>query len=173
MTGAVFFAGEKVELRTIEEEDYEKLRNWSNHYDVRRFIGITEPMNLKKETEFIENELENDDTIMLGICIDGELIGDIALEEKETGVAELGIMIDPEQHGKGYGTEASKLLIKHAFQQMRYHKIKTRVVDTNDKSSRVWEKLGFQQEGTLRKHTFLDGEYRDFQIYGLLESEWR
>ncbi len=172
MPGAIFLAGEKVKLRTIEEEDYEKLRDWVNHYDVRRFIGIREPMNLKQETEFVENELDSDDTIMLGICVDGELIGDIAIERKETGVGELGILIDPEHHGNGYGTEASKLLIKHAFQQVRYHKIKTRVVDTNDKSSRVWEKLGFQHEGTLRKHTFLDGEYRDFQVYGLLEEEW-
>ncbi len=172
MAGAVFLEGENVELRTIEEEDYEKLRDWVNHYDIRRFIGIREPMNLQQEEEFLENELDRDDKVMLGICVDGELIGDIALEEKEDGVGELGILINPEHHGNGYGTEASKLLIKHAFNQLRYHKIMTRVVETNEKSNRVWEKLGFKHEGTLRKHTFLDGVYQDFQIYGLLKEEW-
>lgn len=172
MPGSVFLAGENVELRTIEEDDYEKLRDWVNHYDVRRFIGISKPTNLKQETEFVENELEEENTILLGICLDGELIGDIALEEKENGVAELGIMIGPEYHGNGYGTEASRLVINHAFEQLRYHKIKTRVAESNEKSTRVWEKLGFQQEGTLREHFFLDGEYRDMKLYGLLEDEW-
>ena len=172
MPGSVFLAGENVELRTIEEEDYEKLRDWVNHYDVRRFIGIDQPTNLKQETEFVESELEKQSTTLVGICVDGELIGDIALEEKENGTAELGILIGPEYHGNGYGTEASRLLINHAFEQLRYHKIKTRVVESNQKSARVWEKLGFEQEGTLREHVFLDGEYRDMKLFGLIEDEW-
>lgn len=161
-----------MELRTIEEEDYERLRHFVNHYDVRRFIGIREPMNMKQEEEYIENQLDKDSTIILGICVDGELVGDIALEEKEPQVGEIGILVDPEHHGNGYGAEASELLIKHAFNQLNYHKIMTRVVDTNEKSARVWEKLGFQEEGNLRKHNFLDGEFRDFKIYGLLREEW-
>lgn len=96
-------------------------------------------MNLKQEEKFVENELDKEDAIILGICIDGELIGDIALKKKEPGVGEIGILVDPERHGKGYGTEASELLIKHAFNQLRYHKIMARVVEANKKSSRVWE----------------------------------
>lgn len=172
MPGAVFLEGDKVELRTVEEEDYEKLRNWVNNYNVRRFIGVREPMNMDQEEEFINNELENPDNILLGICVDGKLVGDIKIAEKEPGVAELGILVDPDKHGKGYGTEASRLIIEHAFEQMRYHKVVARVVDSNEKSSRVWEKLGFELEGTLREQVFMDGEYHDFLIFGLLENEF-
>lgn len=172
MPGAVFLEGDRVELRTIEEEDYEKLRNWVNNYDVRRFIGVRQPMNMNQEEEFLNNELEDSSKILLGICVDGELVGDIKIAEKEPGVAHLGLLVDPDRHGNGYGTEASKLIIEHAFEQMRYHKVVARVLDSNEKSSRVWEKLGFEHEATLREHVFMDGEYHDFLLYGLLEKEF-
>lgn len=169
MTGAVFLEGEQVELRTTEEEDLEDLRDIVNHYDVRRFLGYREPLNMEDE----ENWLENLEGIALTICVDGEAIGNIALEEKEPNVGEIGIMIDPEHHGNGYGTEATKLLMEHAFKQMNYHRVMARVVDINEKSRSLWEKLGYEKEGELREHAFVDGEFRDMEYYGLLRSEWK
>ena len=170
MAGAVFLEGEDVTLRTMEIEDAERFAEILNNRDVRRFLAVREPMNSDDEESFIENLGE--ENIHLSIYTENELIGNIVLKEKEEGVAEIGVMIDPDYHGNGYGTEASKLLINHGFEQMRYHRVYARVFASNEKSKSVWKKLGFQEEGLLREHIFMDGEFEDARIYGILEREW-
>jgi len=170
MTGAVFLEGEKVTLRTMEEEDAGIFTEIVNDSEVRKYLAIRKPMSKSDEEEFIDNLSE--DNIHLSIYAEDELIGNIVLKEKEEGVGELGIMIRPDHHGNGYGTEASKLLITHGFQQLRFHRIYARVYANNEKSKAVWEKLGFTEEGLMREHIFVDGEFVDAHIYGLLEHEW-
>ncbi|WEL19886.1 GNAT family N-acetyltransferase [Candidatus Nanohalococcus occultus] len=167
MPGAVFLEGESINLRTVEEEDLETLRDIVNQRDVRRFIGHREPLNLEDEQDWFENY----EGLVLTVCVDGEVVGNIALREKEPNVGEFGIMLDTEHHGNGYGTEAVELVIEHAFKQLNHHRVMARVVDTNEKSSRVWEKLGFTLEGAMREHVYMDGEFRDMKIYGLLREE--
>lgn len=169
MSGAVFLEGEQVELRTVEEEDLETLRDIVNNRDVRKFIGHREPLNLEDEKEWWE-EL---DGIVLTICVNGEVVGNIAIREKEPNVGELGIMLDPEHHSEGYGTEAAELAINHVFEQMNYHRVMARVAETNEKSSGLWEKFGFSLEGKMREHVYIDGEFQDMKLYGILESEWK
>lgn len=171
MPGAVFLTGENIELRTVEEEDAKTLRDIANHSDVRKFIGVRHPMNLEAEKDFLEDEQEESE-VMLSICIEGETIGDIKLTEIEPNVGEIGIMIDPKHHGDGYGTEASELLVKHAFEQLDFHKLYAWVFETNEKSARVWEKLGFEKEAELENHYLIDGEYKKAYIYSLLRREW-
>ncbi len=47
-----------------------------------------------------------------------------------------------------------------------------RVIESNEASQQVWEKLGFTQEGELREEIFRNGEYENAYIYGLLKEEW-
>lgn len=170
MPGAVFLEGDKVELRTLEEEDLEFLRDTINHPDVRKGVYYKTPFNLEEEREWFE---EGDEELVLAICVDGEITGNIALKDpgkKES--REFGIMIHPDFHGNGYGTEAVELLIDHAFRQMNVHKLTARAHETNGASQRIWEKLGFEREAVHREEVFQDGEYRDTYWYGLLREEW-
>ncbi len=172
MGGAVFLEGEEVELRTLEKDDAERLRDIANHPEVRKYIGVRAPLNLLREEKLIEEETENDEHLMFAIHTGGEIIGSISLKKIEPQVAELGIMIDPGHHGKGYGTEASRMLVEHAFKQLNHHKLYAWVFETNQKSARVWEKLGFRQEAELDSHFLMDGEFKKAYIYGLLKGEW-
>jgi len=47
-----------------------------------------------------------------------------------------------------------------------------RVLDPNEGSKRVLEKVGFEREGTLRDQVFVSGEHVDVGRYGLLADEW-
>jgi len=88
--------------------------------------------------------------------------------------AEIGILIGEKQHhGQGYGKEATSLLIDHAFNRLNLHKITTGMVLENFPSKKMFEALGFVQEGNLREQFFLNGRYCDSLRYGLLASEWR
>ncbi len=174
MTGAVFLEGEKIDLRTIEEEDIEFLRDNINKPVIRKNIGHRGPTNFQQEEDFFEEVVSSDEGTHLAISNkeNSDMIGIISLEPKSEGVAEIGIWIDPGHHSNGFGTEASELLINHGFNRERLHRIHARVLQTNEKSKSLWEKLGFTQEGTLREDYFDDGEFWDTEIYGLLEEEW-
>ena len=173
MHGDIFLENEKVELRTVEEEDIDFLTKNINDEKVRIFQGNSKPKNLEQQKEFFENVISNDESVSLLICQDGVSRGIISLfpkEDRET--AEIGLWIDPEHHGEGLGTEASKMMTQYGLQQLRYHKIFARADDRNEASKRVWEKIGFEQEGLFSEHKFVDGEYRDVAYFGITSDEF-
>ena len=176
MPGTVFLEGEKVNLRTVEEEDVEFLRDGVNHPDVRVHMGNRRPQNLENEEEFFEEQICDEETLNLLITKDSERVGIISLipegDDAEK-MAEIGIWLHPEHHGNGYGTEAAQLITEYGFNQLNYHRIYARAHADNEPSCRVWEKLGFEKEGEFRDHTFTQGEYKDVVYYGVLEGEWQ
>ena len=175
MPGAVFLRGEDVTLRTIEEDDIEFLRDAINLPEVRAGLTTAFPINAEQEREYFEEQVSNREDVNLAICHDGEIIGTIGLHDldQRAGNCELGIWLAPEYHGRGYGTEASDLLTDYAFRELRMHRVMARVLATNEASARIWEKLGFEEEGVHRDEAFTDGEYVDMRYFGVLADEWK
>ena len=166
-------------LRTIEEEDIEFLRDTINDPDVREGLTTVYPINAEQEREYFEERISNREDVNLAICTnpesgDGEIIGTIGLHDldQRAGNCEIGIWLASEFHGRGYGTEASRLLTDYAFRELRIHRVQARVLATNEASARVWEKLGFAEEGVHRDEAFTGGEYVDMRYFGVLEEEW-
>lgn len=174
MPGALFLEGDRINLRTVEEEDAEFLRNGVNHPDVRVWMSNTRPQNLEQEQDFIEEVVSEGDDIHLLICRDGYPKGIISLmdEEDEGKIGELGIWLHPNFHCKGFGSEAAELLAEHAFNQLNYHKLFARAQSQNKPSIGIWEKLGFEKEGEFRDHAYAQGGYQDVVYLGVLQGEW-
>jgi RimJ/RimL family protein N-acetyltransferase len=173
MPGALFLEGEKVNLRTVEKEDIEFLRDNINNPDVRKFLTVQKPINLHQQKDFFENVISSEEDVHLAICREEDIIGIISLEDAEDGrTASIGLWIDPEYHGNGYGTESVRLITDYGFKELNYHRIYARAYEENKGSQRIWEKLGFQKEGELREQVFYNGEFGDIYMYGVLEQEW-
>ncbi len=174
MPGPVFLDGDTVSLRTIEEEDLQRLQEVVNDRRVWRAIGSPRPVNETQETEFFEETVCSDDSIDLLVTVTGEVVGMVSLwpEDSTASKAELGYWIDPAHHRNGYATEAATLLIDHGFTQLGLHRIEARVFEFNEPSQKLLEQLGFEHEGSHREATFVDGEYQDVHWYGLLVDEW-
>jgi len=174
MSRATFIEGDKVNLETIEEQDVEFLRNNINNPDVRKYLTARRPVNLQQERGFFEEVISSDEDVNLAIVADNEIVGIVSLEEdeKEIRVAEIGIWIDPEHHRNGYGSEAAELITEYGFNELNYHRILARAYEGNEGSNKIWKRLGFTHEGTLREQIFQDGEFKDANIYAILESEW-
>jgi len=174
MPGAVFLEGEKINLRTVEEEDLEFLRENINRKEVRTHLTARKPVNLEQEKQFFEEVISSEKNTHLAISIENEIIGIISLEENKerTGVAEIGIWIDPENHGNGYGTEAAELITNYGFNELNFHRIMARAHEGNKGSQEIWEKLGFEKEGELRDQVYREGEFINAYLYGVLEQEW-
>ena len=174
MPGATFLRGESVTLRTVEEEDLEFLRDTINDPEVREGLLTTKPFNGHQEREYFEERISSDETVSLLICEGDDPAGSIGLKDIEqvAGTCEIGLWLAPEYHGQGYGTEASRLVTAYAFDELRMHRVQARVLADNAASHRIWEKLGFAEEGVHRDEAYLGGEHVDVHYYGMLAEEW-
>ncbi|GLL06909.1 GNAT family N-acetyltransferase [Dactylosporangium matsuzakiense] len=86
---------------------------------------------------------------------------------------ELGYALRRDDWGKGYATEATKLMITFGFKVLRLHRIQAACGPDNRASQRLLTRLGFTPEGRLRDHVFTNDAWRDSLLYSLLEHEWR
>ncbi len=89
-------------------------------------------------------------------------------------IAEIGIVIGVKEYwGKGYGTDAMRVLMRLAFDTMNLHRLWLRVFDFNPRAIRSYEKCGFRREGLLREDKFMRGRYHDALVMAILEHEYR
>lgn len=180
MSGPTFIECDRIELRTVEEEDTEFLQRGVNHPKVRRYIGaFRTPINGERYREIFESiDSDEEGATLLAVPREGDHaddpIGSVQLYpiNDSHGWANLGVWFLPEVWENGYATEASASLIEYGFKQLRLHRISAVVSAPNEASSAFCERLGFVHEGTSRDHQFADGEYVDMERYGLLADEW-
>lgn len=103
----------------------------------------------------------------------GKLIGTCgfhALSEYDKRI-EIGYDLNRDFWQKGIMTEALSLIIDHAFQSSDVNRIEAMVEPPNTGSRALLEKLGFQYEGTLRKHEMCRGDFVDIQMLSLLRED--
>jgi RimJ/RimL family protein N-acetyltransferase len=86
----------------------------------------------------------------------------------ETGVA----LLPGAARGKGVARAAMALLLGFCFHEMGMHRIQARIQEGNDRSVRLFEGLGFVQEGLLREAVFRSGHWKGFRLYALLDREF-
>jgi RimJ/RimL family protein N-acetyltransferase len=144
---------------------------------VTRFTVRHRPMTLAEEVEYLRRLADSPTDLALGIvpCSDERLIGVTGLHkiDSRNRHAALGIVVGEKgAWGKGFGTEATRLLVRHAFDTLNLNRVWLHVYEYNTRAVRVYEKVGFRTEGRLRQDTFRDGRYWDTLVMGVLHEEW-
>ena len=86
--------------------------------------------------------------------------------------AKLGYAIGADHWGKGYATDAARVLLRFAFTTLGRHRVTAAIGPENEASIAVVKRIGFTYEGQLRDHVFTNGAWRDSQLYSLLEPEY-
>jgi RimJ/RimL family protein N-acetyltransferase len=172
-----FLIGPTIYLRPLEAEDARIIAPWMNDQQVIRSTRQYRPMTLAREQEFLASLNTREDQLTLGIVprASGELIGVTGLHQIDfhSRHAAFGIIIGvPETWGKGYGTEATRLVVEHAFMTVNLNRVWLHVYEYNERGLRAYEKAGFRREGRLRQEMFRDGRYWDTIVMGLLRDEW-
>ena len=172
MPGPVFLHGERVTLRPVEHDDAALLQRGHNDPAVRVPLGMRSPTNEAQIEERIEDWVEGNDGVNLLVCLDEEPIGQVDVMHHDWTRPELAYWLLPEHHGEGYMTEAVSLVIDYFFETFEKRGLAARAFSSNDASRGLLERLGFTEEGRLREHRFVGGEYVDTIFYGLLREEW-
>lgn len=170
--------GSKAYLKVLEQDELEKIFRWKNDYELCNLINAHPLPIAKYETEewFKKNQSDKNQ-ILFGIheIKSKELIGIVRLMFIDwiTSAAELGIFIgDKTVRGKGIGQEVMKLILDYAFQGINLRRIYLKVSESNTRALSLYQSVGFIKEGVLRKHFWINGEYQNIVLVGILKNEY-
>lgn len=104
---------------------------------------------------------------------DGVKIGFLAHFVTHGKLTAIGYALLPDERGKGYGSEAVKILVDYLFLSKDISRIQAETHPKNVASQRVLEKAGFVKEGIIRRSFFSRGEWRDTTLFSVLREEWK
>jgi RimJ/RimL family protein N-acetyltransferase len=165
------------------EKDVAGLRAWSRDAEFLRLYGSNPARpwteaGVKKELESAQGQDQPNAGIFpfLIRALPGDpLIGLAELYIDSWAHREAWVAIGLGQRdywGQGYGTDAMRLLLRYAFQELNLWRVSLGVFGYNERARRSYEKCGFVVEGAIRDRLQRDGRRWDMIIMGLLRAEW-
>jgi RimJ/RimL family protein N-acetyltransferase len=178
--GVLYWEGKRIRLRAVEPSDWEIHFTWDQDVEAAKasyFIPF--PRSSEATRRWAEQSAlqqpEADEVRLQIETISGVLVGTINSHhcDPRTGTFSYGIAVRPEHQRKGYASEAVLLFLRYFFNELRYQKVTVQVYEFNQPSIRLHEKLGFIQEGRLRRLVYTDGKFFDVLCYGLTVEEFR
>jgi RimJ/RimL family protein N-acetyltransferase len=171
--------GEKVYLRVVTQADLALLEAWENDpaYNSEFNSFGLRPVGLLAKRFAEEGMLGVRYGKLLIVSNEGGLVGDMSYHQVGYGPNEgsrtynIGISLVPEQRGKGYGTEAQKLLTAYLFSTYPIMRVEASTDIENRAEQRSLEKAGFTREGVMRKAQWRNGDWHDMVVYSKLRGE--
>src|SRR5438094_660176 len=167
--------GSLVRLRPVEETDLPSLHDLFNDPDVLAYLAsVTFPQPLADTRRWWEaNRMDPANATFAIETLAGELAGALDLSDIQPRLrsATLGIWIARSLWGRGLGTDAVRTVCRFAFREMGLQRVHLHVHDDNLRGRRAYEKVGFKEEGRLRRAHFVGGRYIDVLVMGLLAEE--
>jgi RimJ/RimL family protein N-acetyltransferase len=170
--------GRLVRLVTLDlDADLKLMEEWNQDSEYQRFLdaGPAQRYNLKNSREFFEKEIGGMHMFMIQKLDDDQKIGMIDLGgiNWQVGSAWVGIGIGIREYwGKGYGTDAMKILLRYGFTQLNLSRIQLDVFSYNQRGIASYEKAGFKPEGRLHGNLLKAGVRYDEVFMGILRRDW-
>ena len=177
--------GQKVTLRPFRDDDLPAIAAALADAEVLRLTGTVHtsaaaagrrPHIDEKMRSWYGSRNEQDDRLDLAI-VDNESaswVGEVVLNnwEPANGSCNFRILIGPGGRDHGLGTEATSLLLHHAFTTMSLHRVELEVYAFNQRARRAYEKAGFRVEGVKRDALVFDNQRVDAILMAALAPEW-
>ena len=177
------FKGELVRLSAFDHEELGKAyAAWNRDSELMRLLntGASVLHSAKVGVAFFEKMIKEDSPAHHFFSIraleDNRLLGDINLDVVSDWIgrnAFVGLGIgNREDWGKGYGTDAMKIILRFAFTEINLRRVTLTVFEYNPRAIRSYEKAGFHHEGRLRGVLLRDGKRWDMLYMGILRDDW-
>ncbi|MEU6152023.1 GNAT family protein [Actinosynnema sp. NPDC047251] len=171
---------ERLLLRPFTHADHAALHSWQSLPEVVRYLygeaktpeETTESLALKTAVTWPAKEGEH---LSLAVEHDGRVIGETVLKwlNEEHRQGEIGYIFHPDHYGRGYATEASRVMLRLGFENLGLHRIVASCDASNGASWRVMERLGMRREAHFRHAEVFKGAWGEEFVYAILEDEWR
>lgn len=166
----------RVFLDTIKKEDMPSLYKWFLNIEFLSTYDYVLPIPMSKEKvdKMISDYKEENNSIVFAIrTTEGNIIGIAGYDDiiKYNMVATLFIGIGDEGYlGKGYGKETILELLNYGFNTLNLYRIQLNVISFNAPAIKLYEKVGFQKEGTMKEFVLRNGQRYDLYMYAKLKK---
>lgn len=170
--------GSTVVLRRHVPSNLAAFQRWYGDAEVARLTRYQDgPMRPDEIERFFQVRALGPGSLAMAIHVrdTGRLIGSCAFSQLDgdNGAALFHITIgEPDAWGHGYGTEATRLMLDHAFGALALHRVALSVFAFNERAIRAYRKVGFVLEGRSRESIWRDGRWWDELHMSLLAQEW-
>ena len=175
----VNIVGEKVALGPLRKDLVPTYMRWFNDFrTLRTMLAVPLPLTLEQEQQWYERVITRNETNTMVTIFElstNRPVGNTDLHKIDyrNRTAEFGIAIgEPDARGKGYGTEATQLMLDYAFTALGLHNVMLRVFAYNLAGIRAYTKAGFKEFGRRRECHFMGGKYWDVIYMECLATEW-
>jgi ribosomal-protein-serine acetyltransferase len=157
-------------LNALVEQNFEHIRKWSAWLKPERSIETTRAFIKRNMARMAE-----DDGYTLAIWHRGEMAGQVEYNYMDwtNRATEIGYWLGAAFQGRGIVTKSCRVLIEHAFDELKLNRVEMRCAVENQKSRGIPERLGFRQEGVLLQAEWMHDHFHDLVVYAVLASEWR
>lgn len=180
MDGNLTLQGARVSLEPFASDHLHDpaYLSWLRDYEVMKTIGRPEyydQVTFEEVAEYVQRITESDVDEFFAIRYEGAFVGTAKAGhiDREAGIADIGVMVgDRSVWRRGVASDALAVLCSHMFGAGGMRKLTCRVMANNPAMLRVFEKLGFQQEGLLRRHIPFEGRFVDLTICGCFADEF-
>lgn len=172
---ASIIEGQKIYLRSLNEEDVHVMTNWVNNQNITQYLNFEPPISEEEEHDWLIAVNQSETDLVFGIVEKGSNshIGNIGLHhiDQKIGDTDIGIFIgEVNQQGKGYGTEALQFAVAYACRELRLKIIHAPIFASNARSIALFEKVGFKKEKVIEKGYLKNGNLIDVVMYAYLCS---
>ena len=179
MPPLVNIVGEKITLGPLRKDLFPIYLRWYNDLHMLRALGgIPQPLTLEQQEQWYERAILGSKTSIIFAIFEqgtGRPVGQSGLYgiDYRNRTAEFAIAIgEPTARGKGYGTEATQLMLDYAFTALGLHNVMLRVFAFNHAGIRTYTKAGFREFGRRRECYLMGGTTWDVIYMECLASEW-
>ena len=162
--------GEKVYLRPIIKKDITFLNKWKNDEETYMYLGGGYmPTSIDLQEKWLDEMIDTTGNNKRFLICDNKdtPIGMVGLYNINFihRTCEIGIYIgNKDAKGKGYGSEACRLIEKFAKEYLNLRKIKLSVVSDNKVAIHMWKSLGYQKVGEYIEDRYIKGEYKSVTL---------
>lgn len=172
--------GNLIGLTAVEKTDIKQLMDWRNNAENRKYFREYRELNMTMQEQWFQQKVINDqNTIMFSIrrLNDNELLGccGFVYINWVHRHADLSLYIGWEDvyiDEVGYAEDACRVLLNYGFEELGFNKVWTEIYEFDDRKRKLYDKIGFKQDGLLRQNYYSDGRWFDSRILSILATEF-
>lgn len=175
--------GSKVELRPLDDRAIDAMIGILQEPDVLIKTGTahsriteTHPFDEARTREWYGRRNEKQNRLDLAIYVPelDQYVGEVVFNEYDPNNLSVNyrIAIGKAGQNKGYGTEATKLMVDYGFEHLGLNRIELEVYDFNARARHVYTSCGFVPEGRRREALCIDGTFYDALLKAVIRKDW-
>lgn len=167
----------RIYLRILEKSDIVNTQKWINDSEISEIMGYLPVLSYENQLDWYDKIKNDKSRFIFAICenksnvhIGNAGLGRIDYVNKN---CMFNIFFArKEDRGRGFGSEATLLVLEFAFNRLNMHKVYLQTSLRFMSAIKMYEKLGFKKDGVLREHYYTNGVYEDKLIFSIIKKEY-